>query len=112
LTRLGERVRAGGLARPGLVPFGLFLAFALFLATLPLQNAVSRRYEAEADWLALEATHDPKAMVGLQEGFVRTSLADPGPPRFLDGVFDDHPPPLRRIGMALAFRSRAAPGGS
>ena len=52
--------RYGGLG-PRLVPLGLAFAFAYLLLTEPLANAVSRRYEAEADWLALEATRDPES---------------------------------------------------
>ena len=42
--------RRGGLRDPALVPLALALAFALSVVTLPAQNAISRRYEAEADW--------------------------------------------------------------
>ena len=38
----------------------LAFVFAYLLLTQPLANAASRRYEAEADWLALEATRDPE----------------------------------------------------
>ena len=36
------------------------------LAVLPVANALSRRYEAEADWLALVATRDPAAARGAR----------------------------------------------
>ena len=110
LALVCERARRGGVAHPAVVPLGLLLAFVLFLATLPLQNAVSRRYEAEADWLALEATRDPGAMIALQQGFVRTSLADPHPPAWVTVFFGDHPTTMQRIGMAVAFRKVARAG--
>ena len=50
------------------------------LAALPAQNALSRRYEAEADWLALVATADPGAATGLVHGLSVASLGDPDPP--------------------------------
>ena len=34
----------------------------------PIENAVSRRYEAEADWAALQATHDPASARKLFRG--------------------------------------------
>ena len=67
-------------ATPAVVPLGLLVALLLYLATLPLQNAISRRYEAEADWIALRATGDPDAATALERRFVATSLADPDPP--------------------------------
>jgi STE24 endopeptidase len=93
--------RRGGLG-PRLVPLGLAFVFAYVLVTQPLANAVSRRYEAEADWLALQATGDPASAVALERGFVRTGLADPDPPVWVTYWLGTHPPPLRRIAMAEA----------
>ncbi len=91
--------RRGGLG-PRLVPLGLAFAFAYVLVTQPFQNAVSRRYEAEADWLALQATGDPESAIALEQGFVTTSLADPDPPAWTTLWLGTHPPPLKRIAMA------------
>jgi STE24 endopeptidase len=92
--------RLGGLAQPRLVPLGLAFVFAYMLVTQPLANAVSRRYEAEADWLGLQATHDPAAFVGLERRFVTTSLADPDPPAWVTIWLGTHPTPMDRIAMA------------
>lgn len=92
--------RLGGLAQPRLVPLGLAFVFAYMLLTQPLQNAVSRRYEAEADWLGIQATHDPAAFVGLERRFVTTSLADPDPPAWVTIWLGTHPTPMERIAMA------------
>jgi STE24 endopeptidase len=101
LARATER--KGGVRDPAVVPFGLLVALLFYLGTLPLQNLVSRRYEAEADWLALQATRDPKSAIGLERRFVTTSLADPTPPRWVTLWFGTHPPALERIAMARAF---------
>ena len=105
--------RFGGLG-PRLVPLGLAFAFAWILVTQPLANAVSRRYEAEADWLALQATRDPASGVALDRNFVRTGLADPDPPTWVRLWYGTHPTPMERIAMAQAARSRLplARGGS
>jgi STE24 endopeptidase len=95
--------RLGGLG-PRLVPLGLALTFAYILLTQPLANAVSRRYEAEADWLALQATGDPAAAVALEQGFVTTGLADPDPPAWVTFWFGTHPTPMQRIAMAESRR--------
>jgi STE24 endopeptidase len=100
--------RLGG-PGPRLVPLGLAIAFAWILVTQPLANAVSRRYEAEADWLALQATQDPESGVALDRNFVRTGLADPEPPAWVRFVYGTHPTPMQRIAMAEAAKGRPAP---
>jgi Zn-dependent protease with chaperone function len=100
----------GGLTEPAAVPLALAVAFALFLLTLPLSNVVSRRYEAEADWIALRTTDDPDSFVQLERKFVVSGLIDPAPPGLFSFVFATHPSPLRRIAMAEAFRYRSRAG--
>jgi len=94
--------RAGGLRDPAVVPVGLLVALLVYLGTLPLQNAASRRYEAEADWLALAATGDPSSAESLERRFVTTSLADPDPPGWAYQLLSTHPSPLERIAIARA----------
>jgi Zn-dependent protease with chaperone function len=96
--------RRGGLRDPGNVPLALLVIFAAQLAALPLQNAISRRYEVEADWVALNATHDPAAARGLFRQFAVTGLEDPTPPGWAHILLDDHPTGLARIEQAAAWR--------
>ncbi len=98
----------GGLAQPAAVPLALLTVFVLQLALLPAANAISRRYEAEADWLALRATGDPEAFEGLTRELAEASLADPDPPGWARIVLETHPTPLERVAMA---RSAGAPRG-
>jgi len=104
LARVTER--RGGLAEPRLVPLALAFVFAYIFLTQPFASAVSRRYEAEADWLALEATGDPESAVTLEQRFVTTSLSDPDPPAWVTYWLGTHPPPLDRIAMAEAAGAR------
>ncbi|CAN5211718.1 M48 family metallopeptidase [soil metagenome] len=97
--------RRGGLRNPGTVPLALLTLSVAQLALAPFANAVSRRYEAEADWTALKATRDPGAAKGLFIGFVE-DLTDPQPPAWTQAVFGSHPSPLDRVEMAEAFRRR------
>lgn len=102
--------RRGGLAEPAAVPIALLALAALQLALLPATNAISRRYEREADWLALRATRNPEAFAGLTTKLARAALADPDPPPWARVVLETHPTPLDRIAMS---RSAAAlRGGS
>ncbi|HEV3479467.1 MAG TPA: M48 family metalloprotease [Gaiellaceae bacterium] len=99
----------GGLGRAPAVPLALLAFTVLQLALLPATNAISRRYEAEADWLALRATADPRAFEGLTRKLARASLAQPDPPGWARVVFETHPSPLERIAMS---RAAALPEGS
>jgi Zn-dependent protease with chaperone function len=75
----------------------------LQLAITPFTNAVSRRYEAEADWVGLQGTQDPQAAKGLFKGFVKADLQDPSPPGWVHVFLDDHPTALTRVEQAEAF---------
>jgi STE24 endopeptidase len=97
---------AADVRRPEAVPLALLVIAIAQLAILPLQNAISRRYEREADWIGLNGTRDPAAARGLFVGFVRTSLQDPSPPGWVHVLLDDHPTPLQRVEMARAWRAR------
>jgi STE24 endopeptidase len=95
--------RHGGLRNPANVPLALLTLTVLQLAITPFTTAVSRRYEAEADWVGLQGTHDPQAAKGLFKGFVKADLQDPNPPGWVHVFLDDHPPPLTRVEQAEAF---------
>jgi len=81
----------------------LLLAFLLFNAmTLPLQNALSRRFEREADLEALRLTQDPETFIRSEVRLARSSLADPNPSPVLVYFLYTHPPIMERIGLAEA----------
>jgi len=98
--------RQGSLREARAVPVALFVFVALSLAAQPLQAFVARRMEAEADWVALETTKDPRSARTLFEHFTTEALADPSPPRWSALLFDTHPSTLQRIEMAEAWRIR------
>jgi Zn-dependent protease with chaperone function len=81
------------------------LVFVLLqMLSAPLMNVVSRREEAEADWSALRATHDPQAARALFKQLATTSLADPDPPGWVYVLYEDHPTIVQRIAMAQAWQ--------
>jgi STE24 endopeptidase len=98
--------RRGGLGDPANLPFAILFLTVLGLATAPLQNAVSRRYEAEADWRALNATRDPVSARQLFRSFERTSLEQPSPPVWDYLWLENHPTLLQRIAMAERWQER------
>jgi predicted Zn-dependent protease len=75
---------------------------------MPLDNAVSREMEAEADWIALETTRDPAAARALFRGFTREALQDPTPPGWAYQALETHPSIAERIAMATAWERRHA----
>lgn len=107
--------RVVDLRDPSAVPRAVLLGALLALAITPFVSAISRRYEAEADWVALRTTRDPASAAQLFVAMAQAGLRDPSPPRLYTFFFGTHPTLLDRIAMAEAFRrDRAGPsrGGS
>jgi STE24 endopeptidase len=101
--------RRGGLTQPAAVPLAIFVIALLQLVALPVQNLITRRIEAEADWAALQTTRDPRAAEGLFARFSTTSLIAPRPPTWAYLLLADHPTIVQRIAMAEAWRARHRP---
>ena len=99
--------RRGGMGVPEAVPLALLTLVVLGLLALPLQNAISRHMEAEADWMALRTTHDPAAATALFRRFVSTTLDEPSPSTWEYLALENHPTIAQRIAMAQAWRLRS-----
>ena len=99
--------RRGGMRSPAAVPLSLFVLVGLQLASSPLQNAISRHQEEEADWVALQTTRDPGAAKQLFEKFTTLALSDPDPPAWSEQLLGSHPSVLERIEFAEAWRTRS-----
>ena len=94
------------------VPRVLLTAFVLLTLATPVVNALSRRYEAEADWIGLENAGNPRATQSFFAEVAGAGVRDPDPPRWWTLVFGTHPRLADRAGMADAFsRARPSPGG-
>jgi STE24 endopeptidase len=99
----------GGMREPAAVPLALLVLVGLQVLALPVQNAITRNMEAEADWVALETTRDPDAARRLWRGFAEGALADPSPPTWSYLMVDSHPSMVKRVAMVEAWRERNAP---
>ena len=99
--------RRGGIADPGVLPFALLTLVVLNVLAAPFVNAVSRRYEAEADWSALNATHDPRSARKLFVDFQKTSLQEPNPSLFDYLWLENHPTLAQRIAMVEQWAERS-----
>jgi STE24 endopeptidase len=96
--------RRGGVGDPANLPLVILTLTVLALLTAPIQNVVSRRYEAEADWRALNATRDPASARKLFVSFEKTSLEDPSPPLWDYLWLENHPTLMQRIAMTERWR--------
>lgn len=90
------------------LPLFLLVLFLLSLASLPIQSAVSRYFERQADRASLEFTRNPAAFIRAEVDLARSNLADLNPPRPLVWLLYTHPPVAERIRMAESFRKTAA----
>jgi STE24 endopeptidase len=93
----------GGIAQPEAVPIALLVLVVAQLLAAPLLNITTRRQEADADWAALEATHEPATDKALMHRLATKSLADPNPPTWVYVLYEDHPTIMQRIAMADAW---------
>lgn len=98
------------LADPRGLPRVALVLLLLQLASLPLANAITRHYEAEADAVGLRLTGDSRSAEALYRRFARTSLSDPDPPLLLHLLLDTHPTLVERIATARAAATQADPG--
>jgi STE24 endopeptidase len=98
--------RRGGMAEPRAVPLALLVLVGLQTLALPLDNAFSRRLEAEADWVALQTAREPAAAEELFAGFTEEALADPTPPGWSYLFLESHPSVEERVAMARAWAER------
>jgi STE24 endopeptidase len=98
--------RRGGMGEPGNVPLAALVLVILSFGLAPIDNAITRRYEAEADWIALQATRDPDAAEELFVDFVTSDLEDPTPSWWDKQFFGSHPSVAERIAMAQAWEAK------
>jgi STE24 endopeptidase len=79
----------------------VFLYFIFFgVIAQPLEAWVSRKYEKEADKLALQVTGTPEAFISLMEKLAAQNLADRNPHPVIKFFFFTHPPTDERISIA------------
>jgi STE24 endopeptidase len=100
--------RRGGMYEPAAVPLSLLVLVVLQLLAQPLQNVISRRLEAEADWSALQTTRNPTAGRALFRRFADTALEEPSPPTWDYLLLETHPTLMQRLAMVEAWRRRYA----
>ena len=94
------------------LPVFLLTVYLLSLLSLPLQNAISRHFERQADMASLVLTHNPAAFIRAEVTLARSNLADLQPSPAVVWLLYTHPPTMERIRMAEAFEQRGAASAS
>jgi STE24 endopeptidase len=69
----------------------------------PVQNLVSRRIEARADYHSLRLTNDPRNFVAMQHDLAVTNISGLNPRRWRYWMFASHPTSPERIAMGRAW---------
>ena len=105
---LGWAVRQGrfhlvGPADAAGIPVFLLVILVLSLVGLPIQNAISRTFERQADRTSLELTGNTTAFIRSEVQLARSNLADLTPPPLVVWLLYTHPPVAERIRMAETF---------
>jgi STE24 endopeptidase len=90
---------------PASVPAIMLVGVVAQLVALPLETALSRRWERSADRFSLELTRDPEAFEAAHRELALANLSDLDPPRWLYRLLFTHPTAPERIEAA-----RSTPG--
>lgn len=77
----------------------LLISIISFLS-LPLQNALSRTFERQADNFAIQATENPDAQIQLMLKLAESNLSNVSPHWYLKYFLYSHPPIMERIEAA------------
>ncbi len=79
------------------MPLLLFLGEIASLVAMPVANAISRHYEAEADAFAARTSHMPRAYGDALYRLAKQNLSELWPPRWVELLFYTHPAIGRRM---------------
>jgi Zn-dependent protease with chaperone function len=91
-----------GVADPHRLPLLLLVALGLMLVATPAANALSRRWERDADRFALELTGDRAAYEQTFRRLATSNLIDLDPPKLVYVFLFTHPTPPQRLAAAIA----------
>ena len=100
-TDVWRWVGASGIGDVRALPLLVILTIVGGLLFLPVQNAVSRSFEKEADRVAISLTDDPDTAVKVYRRLAFSNLADLRPPRVAVWALFSHPPIPERIRNVL-----------
>ncbi|TCP29235.1 Zn-dependent protease with chaperone function [Scopulibacillus darangshiensis] len=105
-SRWGGRL---GIRHPGDIaslPVLLLIISLLSFIGSPIENAVSRHYEHEADKYAISLTHDKEAGISSFQKLTVAGLSDVNPPALVKFFMYGHPTMLERIQFIEGYKGK------
>ena len=99
-----KSIGLGGPSDPAGLPLILLAGFIAQWAAQPLECAVSRHFERQADMMALKLAQQPDVFIGVEKKLVIDNLGNPAPAPWNVWLFSTHPPAVERIQMAQDWK--------
>jgi STE24 endopeptidase len=96
-------------ADPAGLPLILLTAVLGSWVIMPLENAISRHFERQADRFSLDEFGHPEAFIEAEKRLARDNISNVAPNRLSVWLFASHPPAVARIQMAESWRNRVEP---
>jgi STE24 endopeptidase len=100
LEQAGPRLGIRDASDPAAIPAILLLSALGGLLSLPIQNAISRAFEREADRDSLALYGHPEVFIEAERRLARDNIGNVAPSDLNVFLFASHPPTLDRIAMA------------
>jgi STE24 endopeptidase len=89
-----------------LFPLALLLVSLFMFFSSPVENAISREIEHQADQYGLQLSGDKNSAVRSFQQFARDDLSDVNPPFLVYVFLTDHPTILQRISFAESYKQK------
>ncbi len=86
------------------LPFIVAVITVVSLLAMPVENAISRYGERQADEFALAISEEPDAFIELFEEFAEQNLSMVDAPRWEKVIFYTHPPIVERLETAQRYQ--------
>jgi STE24 endopeptidase len=102
-------LRLRGLDDPAGVPLVVLLIFLGTWAALPLENAVSRHFERQADATSLQLAGMPDVFIAAERRLALDNHSNVVPAPWNVWLFSTHPTALERIEMARKWKESRGP---
>lgn len=97
IEKYGKTWGVKGVGDLAALPALLLIFSLLSFAVSPVENAVSRKAERDADQYAIQMTKNPDAAVGAFQQLATVSLSEVNPPKIVKWFLYGHPTMLERI---------------
>lgn len=106
VNRYGQRLSLTSESDIATLPILLLIFSVLSFAISPVENAVSRHHEQDADSYAIELTEDKQAAIQAFQKLTATGLSEVSPPKLVKWLRYGHPTMLERLIFLETYESK------